>query len=851
MKMEIRPGEAFAMDDDFAIPHNPREYRDFKRFDRALRDAQTTDKEMLSKNLNLAARIAAGLSSSAAIQHVVWRLCLVSRDSQTQRETAVYATDTIMRHVASISDDSLLQKYEKHISVHLLNLFKRALRTEVTRKFLADRFLNKILPRWKKSGWFESDLELIVDTVHKYAPSLVRPPVLSKENLVRRHDMTDDESEPEADADDGQDVYGGGLTPGVPPSPGMLAGSGAMAKAGMPQTPIPMAFLQGARMPGTPASPARPVVGTPEVLASVPRTPSVGSMIPRTPGGNLGAVPMTPGAGSYVPMTPGLAGMHVPMTPGVGLRIPMTPKAGGAAPMTPAAAFGGGDAGYVPMTPGAAFARAEGSAVPQTPVHLLTGAHVPMTPMIGSSAAPMTPALRMAAQAGFAAPSTPGGEPSGGSAAPMTPAMALQRATAPMPYTPRANVAPYTPRVPFAVPNTPAGAVPMTPRGAFTAPYTPAGQAGAPATPRGVVGAPMPYTPRPSAPPFGGPVVPHTPVSRPLGFAPFTPRGPAPRTPGLGGVQPYTPRAPMGSMPMTPGGAAPQTPMLGGMAPYTPRGPVMPQTPGIGGVLGGVAPYTPRGPAPATPGIGLMPGTPGFMPLAGGNVAPMTPGVMPMTPSALPGTPGFLPMAGGNVAPVTPGFPGGTRTPGGSLPGTPGFMPLAGGNVAPMTPALPSMSAVPPSPGSLGGSVPPSPGFRVPPSPGGSRVGEVPSPGAPEVHSPGHFVEVHSPGHFSGATLAAVLDHPVPSVASDPGAAGGDATPLIAPAVRSRPADVHTIPTMDQPVPSVPTVATAGAYTASAVAEETPDAKRRRLLLREGQEGEGPPTVLPADQAKG
>eukprot|EP00418_Pyrodinium_bahamense_P044392 CAMPEP_0179209654 /NCGR_PEP_ID=MMETSP0796-20121207/104562_1 /TAXON_ID=73915 /ORGANISM="Pyrodinium bahamense, Strain pbaha01" /LENGTH=202 /DNA_ID=CAMNT_0020914613 /DNA_START=209 /DNA_END=814 /DNA_ORIENTATION=- len=145
-----------------------------------MKDAQSAEKDQLTKNINLAAQIAAGLSSTEAIKHVVNRLCLVSKDPHTRKETAVYAADSIMRHV-SVSDEVLLARYEKQLAIHLRNIFKRALQHNSTRLSLADKFFNKILSKWKEKGWFAKELDSIIDTVHKSAPALSKPGALAKQ----------------------------------------------------------------------------------------------------------------------------------------------------------------------------------------------------------------------------------------------------------------------------------------------------------------------------------------------------------------------------------------------------------------------------------------------------------------------------------------------------------------------------------------------------------------------------------------------------------------------------------------------------------------------------------------------
>lgn len=547
-------------DDDVSFPRSKREYQAFRRFDKALKDAQTKDKEQLSKNVNLAAQIAAGLSSTSGIRHVVSRLCQVSKAAENNKETAVYTADSIMRHVANGADDDLRLRYERHLQVHMRNIFKRTLRVDSTRRWLADRYLNKILTKWKEKGWFDKELGRIVEVVMQSAPDVRRPTLLDPANLVPRAELPFTEEftteGPEEDDTmlDNEPLYddpmGGAIPKACPATP---------AQPDFLMPPPAMAFTASMR------EARNEVLGRPEVMTSVPSTPNVAMSVPRTPVG--ASAPMTPGAG--VPMTPMMGG--APMTPRG--AVPMTPKAGMPAPSTPCAA---------------------GAPAPSTPI----GGGVPRTPKAGMPA-PSTP---MGAIALGAAPSTPRA-----GAAPRTPRPV-------QPYTPRAP-APPTPNLGSLQPFTPSGPAPPTPGLNALQPFTPRGPS--PATP--LAGA-SPGTPTAGAMPFTprGP-----PPATPAGFAqPFTPRGPTPSTPG-GMMQPFTPRGPspatpgvpmsagagVGAMPFTPRGPPPATPS-NFFQPFTPRGPAPGSAgqPGTPGVLQPFtpsnAPFTPAGPTPQAAPVG-------------------------------------------------------------------------------------------------------------------------------------------------------------------------------------------------------------------------------------------------------
>eukprot|EP00411_Alexandrium_monilatum_P022418 CAMPEP_0175221764 /NCGR_PEP_ID=MMETSP0093-20121207/20472_1 /TAXON_ID=311494 /ORGANISM="Alexandrium monilatum, Strain CCMP3105" /LENGTH=589 /DNA_ID=CAMNT_0016515321 /DNA_START=46 /DNA_END=1812 /DNA_ORIENTATION=- len=451
-------------EEDLPFARSRREYRDFQRFDKAIKDAQSTEKEQLTKNINLAAQIAAGLSSSDAIKHVVNRLCLVSKDAQTRKETAVYAADSIMRHVA-VSDEVLLVRYEKQIAVHLRNLFKRALQQSHTRLPLAAKFLNKILPKWKEKGWFAKDLDSIIDAVQRSAPGVSKPDAMAKSRgqvnrfgdaepvlpLVETGDLGGGDADADAAAEAAPEPAAGGAP---------RLGFGATAKAGSPATPAQPDFLTAPKTPRGFRIPSTPLPGQLEVSAAVlriipgtPRPPEV-STIPRTPRPDAGPAPSTPAGphpdGMPAPSTPAGA---APFTPAAA-AAPFTPRPPSAQPFTPR--------GPGPATPGNVQPFTPRGPVPGTP----GGVVQPFTPAIVQpftpGAQPFTPAPGMApGTPGIGAPGTPGFLPfQGGEAAPLTPALPGLRPGAGAPGTPR-TAAPSTP-----------GFVPF--RGGEAAPVTPA-----------------------------------------------------------------------------------------------------------------------------------------------------------------------------------------------------------------------------------------------------------------------------------------------------------------------------------------------------------------------------------------
>jgi len=492
-----------------------REFLDYQKFDKALRDAQTAEKHQLTRSINSAGQVATSLSSTAGIKHVVTRLVTLSKDPQTRKETAIYAADSIMRHCSNSAKEDLLGRYQKHLTPHLCNIFKRALRIEATRTPLAEKFLNKIIAKWREKGWFgNKELDAITEYIHKSSPALkskIEEAMAAKIEHLDANDMDD--------------------------APGTTIRWGATAKAGCPPTPIQPRYL------GAPATPINAIPtgermapkvetvripnggtikGNLAVLNSVPGTPGV-SAVPSTPRHGMvpstpvpGRVPSTPGAredlrGNIVPSTPAPAAMASPFTPAPQMNrapaVPFTPGAIGSQPMTPGAA--------VPFTPG--FQPV--SHQPMTPGNIIQpftpGAAAPFTP--GAMMQPFTPGRP---QGGAVQPFTPfpGAAPgTPGAAQPFTPGVAAAGTPRPgmgVPGTPGAQ--PFTP-APGAAPSTPAGAVPGTPGfmpvpGGAAAPVTPAPgmKLGPPAA--GTPGMAVPQTPGAFRPVTGGEAAPMTPA---------------------------------------------------------------------------------------------------------------------------------------------------------------------------------------------------------------------------------------------------------------------------------------------------------------------------------------------------
>eukprot|EP00435_Cladocopium_sp_Y103_P040778 s1023_g11.t1 len=633
--------------DDLPFPSNKEEFKEFQQFDHALRGAQTADKDVLSLNINRAARIATSMKTETGIKHVVRRLCLVSKDASLFRETAVFTIDSILRHATHRKDKALRKLFEAHLQDQLCDIFQRALQ-DSNCESLAQKFYSSILVKWKDKGWCEPEINAVAEMIQKLVPTVRLPDELKGEDLV-----------PEFSPDDDM-VKGGDTTnvmKSVPHTPGYVFG--AESRKTQPMTPQPYTPMMGQPVPMTPvtayktqsavlrsypATPgltpaaSTPIYGAPmtPVLQRVPQTPGPGSV--------LQSVPATPSAAPHlvmhsVPMTPGLESntvlQSVPATPGVGFSSILE-----SVPATP----GVGVMESVPATPLPGAARMQDKTpplpegMPMTPV----GGHSTPQPFTPAGTAPPTPGVGTTHQ-----PYTPVGPPPG------TPA-------GPPPATPGVvRSQPYTPAGP--PPGTPAGPPPPTP--GVNQPYTPAGPP--PGTPAGPPpGTPAGLTPQSQTQPY----TPGTPVSG-------TPAGPPPNSPG----QPGTPAGPPPSSPGqsgTPAGPPPNSPGQ----PGTPAGPP-PSSPG--------QPGTPAGPPPSSPG---QPGTPAGPPPNSPSTNPFTPGLAGS--SAPPGTPAGPPPSPGGAEPGTPASPTVQPwTPLGPPPQTPNPNdPL--GRPAPKTPTPPPATAV-------------------------------------------------------------------------------------------------------------------------------------------------------------
>lgn len=454
------------------VATSQREARDALKFDRALKEAQNAEKpDQFSANINLAASIALGLTTTSGIKHVVTKVVGISKDSKVRKEAAVYLVDSLMRHAQSSAHALLAKRYERHLAPHVPNIFKRALRSGDTRKDMAEKFLRKILPKWRSREWFKAELLSVEESIYKVAPSLrPKPP----------DELQAEESQPPEASQDADS--GGGNAMSI-----------ATAKAGAPGTPAQPAFL----LPTTPRgfagqagqvrAPAK--MGSEDVLNSIPSTPKSSIFM---------TVPSTP-TGTAIPMTPKFATAMIPRTPTAAPLARVPSKASG----TPGAEQSGMPG--LPGTPGAA-------AVPRTPALPPTMAAAPFTPF----SAPYTPRAPAPFTPGVVAPYTPRA-PGTPRVVPFSPGFA-QRPGFIAPATP--GGAPGTPGVQFMpAPATPGMLAPMTP--ARPVPGTPSRPA--PGTPGWMPvagGEVMPMTPRPFT--LAGVTAPGTPTPGPAvpGVAP-------------------------------------------------------------------------------------------------------------------------------------------------------------------------------------------------------------------------------------------------------------------------------------------------------------------------------------------
>eukprot|EP00439_Symbiodinium_sp_Y106_P078344 s2908_g17.t1 len=310
---------------ELPFPKNKQEFKQFVLFDKALRGAQSDEKNVLTKNVNAAARVALDMTTDSGIDHVICRLRLVSKDNNAHQETAVFTIDSILRHAAQNKDEEIRSLYESRFEKHLRHVFKRAIEAVTSRASLASKFF-EILGKWKERGWFQEALPDVVSVVEKAAPDVSKPDRLIAEDMD-----VDEMSEAELVEERFKDAESGfSVMQSVPVTPGMPAASNT--PTGQPMTPGYNAPTPGSmKMPGTPA-PTTPFLknipmtpNTTQVMNSVPATPNLSA--PMTPNTTrvMGSIPATP---NYlaVPMTPNTSQVmnSVPMTPVVS-SAPMTP----------------------------------------------------------------------------------------------------------------------------------------------------------------------------------------------------------------------------------------------------------------------------------------------------------------------------------------------------------------------------------------------------------------------------------------------------------------------------------------------------------------------------------------------
>jgi len=489
---------------------------------------------VLTQNINLAAKIASRqLFSTSGIRHVVTRVVAISKDPQTRKETAVYLIDSILRHVDHKSE-RLKGRYETHLSPHLSNIFKRALRVEKTRSFLANRFVNKFLVHWKNKDWFEDELINLAMVLREALPSVKLPDDFipmqeeKKETLDTAYhtDGYDDLGGLDDDAPAVRQVPGSGAPQKVPG----VVGSAAVLNSipATPKTDVMLSVPATPKLPGTPGGMVVPM--TPAACLTIPSTP-LGSFLPRTPAlAFTSAVPSTP---VTVPRTPG--GSSWPS--GASRAVPFTPGAQAAAPFTPAIPA---KQEFQPFTP-----RPEMQ--PMTPKPEVQ----PFTPR--PAAQPFTPLPLAKSEQAAVQPFTPRPE-----VQPFTPLPEAQVGAGPgtpafQPFTPKPMAQPFTPASPGAV-------QPFTSGSGSPSGLTPKPAAGTPASP-GAVGA-GPGTPSLARPGVAGApgtpsnlVAPGTP-----GFIPIAGGEAAPVTPGFLGRGPSAAPGTPGFVPIAGGDAAPMTP---------------------------------------------------------------------------------------------------------------------------------------------------------------------------------------------------------------------------------------------------------------------------------------------------
>eukprot|EP00746_Dinoflagellata_sp_MGD_P035513 gnl/MRDRNA2_/MRDRNA2_185034_c0_seq1.p1 gnl/MRDRNA2_/MRDRNA2_185034_c0~~gnl/MRDRNA2_/MRDRNA2_185034_c0_seq1.p1 ORF type:complete len:582 (-),score=107.47 gnl/MRDRNA2_/MRDRNA2_185034_c0_seq1:42-1787(-) len=564
--------------------------KEARQFHYFMTKAQCADKKVLQSNINLAARLACGITDSAAIDSIVKLVVSVSTKTKGFTEIAIYLTDSIMRHAARSEVEGILERYQKRLKPHLKNLFKRALRCQgkpEVKKKLITRLKDKILAYWQKNKWFPTELAKVSDIVQMAVKSV-------EQDVIPDADGPDDDDEvvevkQELRISVPKAVYAGATpqTPMIgkakarPPAGPFSAPFMGTAKAAAPAAPFSVkqevSAKAGKGIPRTPAqitrlgSPASPLPfshmpRTPATITGIPRTP-VPAGAPRTPA-TMGVPGTTAATGVFgLPRTPRPGGDAVPPSP---QSIPSM--------MSDISEPASKRQRLHPMIPGSPPEILH--SVPKTPVspHML---QVPQTPMPG------------------AVPSTPMQ-----SAMPATPNVRLMQGA--VPATPTATQA--VPRTPIvaAMPRTPAlGAVPQTPRG-------------------GAATAAVPQTPKPTAKAAVF-TVPQTPASmQPSGaFVPVTP-GVA-KTGAKFGAVPRSPDAVPASPP-----SLLSPPSEGSWPPSTPRNVGTAKAPLLNPTTPGVVPFTPKATVAKVQAHGLS-GKSG--PPGGGF--PRTPTAPPAQPSGV------------------------------------------------------------------------------------------------------------------------------------------------------------------------------------------------------------------------
>lgn len=590
--------------------------REVRMFHYFITKAQNIDKKVLQTNINLAARSACEVKDSTAIDLVVKQVVQISTKAKGFVEIAIYLTDSIMRHAARCQVAGVLERYQKRLKPHLRNLFKRALRRQGKREDkdrLITRLKDKVLAKWKKEKWFDSELQKVSD--------IIQIAVKENEDLTQDEILSDDEAAMEVKEEPKGLAYSGV----VPATPGgfLKVKAKAAAYSGVtPKTPA-IGKAKAASAQQTPfmgTAKAAPFSSSPDKVQSVPFSAAItmkeeqpqvpaksrGMLIPRTSAPVGKAISRTSSAPAGIPRTPVQIGIPgSPRLPTMG-GIPRTPaQIKGGLPRTPASIPVG-----LPRTPKPGLpSTPKPGAVPLSPQSSLDfepepkrqrlNPGLPSSPRLnpGLPSSPRISQLPGSPEILQSLPKTPpknsvlipGSPPEILRSVPVTPKPGAVPQT-PVPGIPKVGAVPQTPNI-GAMPRTPAfGAVPQTPKGGMLG----GSSAGA-----------VPSTPRPTANAAAVPTA---------GAVPDTPSTAAPA--GVGAV-PNTPST------AKPSGSVPHTPKAGarlGSVPQSP--PALPQSP----PFGSVPQSPPFGAIPRTPGGGFVPKAPpfGFVPVKGKSGAFLT-----------------------------------------------------------------------------------------------------------------------------------------------------------------------------------------------------------------------------------